>query len=158
MAVGTVPDIQDLPRRYGGRVTTFVVLSCITAGMGGVIFGYDIGVSGGVTSMDGFLSKFFPEVYRRMKGTSVSNYCKFDSELLTAFTSSLYIAGLLTTFLASSVTARCGRRPSMVIAGSAILAGSAIGGTAVNVSMVILGRVLLGVGLGFGNQIIGCAD
>uniref|UniRef100_A0A0E0B0H3 Major facilitator superfamily (MFS) profile domain-containing protein n=1 Tax=Oryza glumipatula TaxID=40148 RepID=A0A0E0B0H3_9ORYZ len=154
MAVGTVPDIQDLPRRYGGRVTTFVVLSCITAGMGGVIFGYDIGVSGGVTSMDGFLSKFFPEVYRRMKGTSVSNYCKFDSELLTAFTSSLYIAGLLTTFLASSVTARCGRRPSMVIAGSAILAGSAIGGTAVNVSMVILGRVLLGVGLGFGNQAV----
>lgn len=46
MAVGTVPDSQDLPRRYGGRVTTFVVLSCITAGMGGVIFGYDIGVSG----------------------------------------------------------------------------------------------------------------
>uniref|UniRef100_A0A0D9XBU1 Major facilitator superfamily (MFS) profile domain-containing protein n=1 Tax=Leersia perrieri TaxID=77586 RepID=A0A0D9XBU1_9ORYZ len=154
MAAGSVPESQDLPRRYGGRVTAFVVLSCITAGMGGVIFGYDIGVSGGVTSMDGFLSKFFPEVYRRMKGTSVSNYCKFDSELLTAFTSSLYIAGLLTTFLASWVTARCGRRPSMIIAGTAILAGSAIGGSAVDISMVILGRVLLGVGLGFGNQAV----
>ncbi|XP_040383224.1 hexose carrier protein HEX6-like isoform X3 [Oryza brachyantha] len=155
MAVCTVvAENKEAPRRYGGRVTAFVTLSCITAGMGGVIFGYDIGVSGGVTSMDGFLRKFFPDVYRRMEGTSVSNYCKFDSELLTAFTSSLYIAGLVTTFLASWVTARCGRRPSMIVAGTAILAGSAIGGTAVNLSMVILGRVLLGVGLGFGNQAV----
>lgn len=33
-------------RPYGGRITTFVVLSCITAGLGGVIFGYDLGISG----------------------------------------------------------------------------------------------------------------
>jgi len=47
MAASTVvgSDGQEF-RRYGGRVTTFVVLSCITAGMGGVIFGYDIGISG----------------------------------------------------------------------------------------------------------------
>lgn len=31
---------------YNGRVTTFVVISCVMAGMGGVIFGYDIGISG----------------------------------------------------------------------------------------------------------------
>jgi len=59
-----------------------------------------------------------------MKGSSVSNYCKFDSQLLTAFTSSLYVAGLITTLLASWVTSRCGRRPSMIIAGAAFsLAG-----------------------------------
>jgi len=155
MAASTVvgSDGQEF-RRYGGRVTTFVVLSCITAGMGGVIFGYDIGISGGVTSMDPFLRKFFPKVYRQMKGSSVSNYCKFDSQLLTAFTSSLYVAGLITTLLASWVTSRCGRRPSMIIAGAAFLAGGAIGGAAVDVYMVIFGRVLLGVGLGFGNQAV----
>lgn len=152
VGVGVSPNGQVRGGHYGGHVTTFVVLSCITAGMGGVIFGYDIGISGGVTSMDPFLRKFFPEVYRRMNGTNVSNYCKFDSQLLTAFTSSLYIAGLVTTFLASWVTARCGRRPSMIIAGAAFFTGGAIGGAAVDVYMVILGRMLLGVGLGFGNQ------
>ncbi|XP_066362695.1 hexose carrier protein HEX6-like isoform X2 [Miscanthus floridulus] len=87
-------------------------------------------------------------------GERVSNYCRFDSQLLTAFTSSLYVAGLVSTFFASSVTARCGRRPSMIVAGVAIIAGAAIGGSAVHISMLILGRVLLGVGLGFGNQAV----
>lgn len=130
------------------------MLSCITAGLGGVIFGYDLGISGGVTSMDPFLRKFFPEVYREMKGSRVSNYCKYNSQLLTAFTSSLYIAGLVTTFLASWVTARFGRRPSIIIGGAAFLAGGAIGGAAVDIYMLLLGRVLLGVGLGFGNQAV----
>lgn len=31
---------------YEGRVTLFVVLSCMVAAMGGLIFGYDIGISG----------------------------------------------------------------------------------------------------------------
>nr|ACN35012.1 unknown [Zea mays] len=92
---------------YGGRVTSFVVLSCIVAGSGGILFGYDLGISGGVTSMESFLRKFFPDVYHQMKGDKdVSNYCRFDSELLTVFTSSLYIAGLVATLFASSVTRR----------------------------------------------------
>lgn len=104
--------------------------------------------------MDSFLKKFFPDVYRRMKGdTHISNYCKFDSQLLTAFTSSLYVAGLFATFLASSVTRAFGRRPSMLLGGAAFLAGTVLGGAAVNVSMVILGRALLGVGVGFANQV-----
>ena len=128
MAVGVVA-AEGQERHYGGRITTFVVLSCMTAGMGGVIFGYDIGIAGGVSSMEPFLRKFFPDVYRRMRGdTRVSNYCKFDSQLLTAFTSSLYVAGLLTTFLASRVTAGRGRRASMVLGGGAFLAGAAVGG------------------------------
>ncbi|PAN25891.1 hypothetical protein PAHAL_4G332200 [Panicum hallii] len=154
MAVGIVA-VEDQERHYGGRITAFVALSCMTAGMGGVIFGYDIGIAGGVSSMEPFLRKFFPDVYRRMRGdTWVSNYCKFDSQLLTAFTSSLYVAGLLTTFLASRVTAGRGRRASMVLGGAAFLAGAAVGGASVNIYMVILGRVLLGVGLGFANQAV----
>ena len=78
--------------------------------------------------MGSFLEEFFPDVYRRMKGdVRVSNYCKFDSQLLTLFTSSLYIAGLLTAMLLSSwVTARRGRRPSMIIGGAAFLAGAVV--------------------------------
>lgn len=109
---------------------------------------------GGVTSMEPFLKKFFPEVYLKMKrDTKVSNYCKFDSPLLTTFTSSLYVAGLVASFFASSVTGAFGRKPSILVAGASFLAGSALGGAAVNVFMLISGRILLGVGIGFANQV-----
>jgi hypothetical protein len=31
---------------YDGGITAFVVITCIVAAMGGLIFGYDIGISG----------------------------------------------------------------------------------------------------------------
>ncbi|KDP22452.1 hypothetical protein JCGZ_26283 [Jatropha curcas] len=139
--------------QYNGRMTSFVVLSCMMAAMGGVIFGYDVGISGGVTSMEPFLKKFFPDVYKKMKeDTKISNYCKFDSQLLTSFTSSLYVAGLVASFFASWVTRAFGRKSSILLAGAAFLAGSALGGAAFNVYMLIFGRILLGIGLGFANQ------
>ncbi|XP_021286486.1 hexose carrier protein HEX6-like [Herrania umbratica] len=141
--------------QYNGRITLLVVLSCVMAASGGLIFGYDLGVSGGVTSMDPFLKKFFPNVYRRMKeNTKISNYCKYDSQLLTLFTSSLYIAGLIASFFASPVTRAFGRKASMLVAGVVVLAGSALGGAASNVYMLVFGRVFLGIGLGFANQSI----
>ncbi|XP_061979087.1 hexose carrier protein HEX6-like isoform X2 [Populus nigra] len=103
--------------------------------------------------MKPFLEKFFPEVYRKMtEDTDISNYCKFDSQLLTSFTSSLYVAGLVASFFASSVTKAFGRKPSILLGGAAFLAGAALGGAAINVYMLIFGRVLLGVGVGFANQ------
>ena len=105
--------------------------------------------------MDPFLKKFFPNVYRRMKeDTKISNYCKFDSQLLTLFTSSLYIAGLISSFFASPVTRAFGRKASMLVAGVAVLVGSALGGAASNVYMLVFGRVFLGIGLGFANQVL----
>lgn len=104
--------------------------------------------------MKPFLEKFFPEVYRKMtEDTDISNYCKFDSQLLTSFTSSLYVAGLAASFFASSVTKAFGRKPSILLGGAAFLAGAALGGAAINVYMLIFGRVLLGVGVGFANQV-----
>lgn len=138
---------------YKGRMTPFVIFSCMVAATGGVIFGYDIGISGGVTSMEPFLKKFFPKVYHEMKeDTKISNYCKFDNQLLTSFTSSLYVAGLIASFFASSVTRKFGRKPSILAGGAAFLVGAALGGAALNVYMLILGRVLLGIGVGFANQ------
>ncbi|KAI3458339.1 hypothetical protein Pfo_015002 [Paulownia fortunei] len=139
--------------QYNGRITWIVLLSCIIAATGGLLFGYDTGITGGVTSMVPFLKKFFPGVYRKMKeDTEISNYCKFDSQLLTSFTSSLYVAGLVASFFASRVTQDYGRKPSIIIGGVAFLIGSALGGAAENIYMLIFGRLLLGVGVGFANQ------
>lgn len=104
--------------------------------------------------MEPFLEKFFPNVYKKMKeDTEISNYCKFDSQLLTSFTSSLYVAGLVASFFASYVTRAFGRKPTILAGGAAFLAGAGLGGAATNVYMIIFGRVLLGVGVGFANQV-----
>lgn len=151
MAVGLA--IASENGQNNGKITLYVVLSCVMAAMGGVIFGYDIGIAGGVTSMEPFLKKFFHKVYLKKEDVKVSNYCVFDSQLLTSFTSSLYVAGLVTSFFASYITKAFGRKPSMVAGGAAFLAGTALGAAAFNVYMLIVGRLLLGVGVGFANQV-----
>lgn len=104
--------------------------------------------------MDPFLKKFFPGVYKEMREeTEISNYCKFNSQLLTLFTSSLYIAGLISSFFAALITRDYGRKPSIVIGGVAYMLGAALGGAALNIYMLLVGRILLGVGLGFTNQV-----
>lgn len=145
---------KERAHQYKGRVTPYVIVACIVAATGGSLFGYDVGISGGVTSMDGFLKKFFPAVYRQKSHAHENNYCKYDNQGLAAFTSSLYIAGLIASLMASPVTRKYGRRISIIGGGISFLIGSALNASAVNLSMLILGRVMLGVGIGFGNQAI----
>ncbi|CAN0877319.1 Sugar transport protein 5 [Linum grandiflorum] len=109
-------------------------------------------LQGGVTTMEPFLKKFFPSVLRKAGSAQTNIYCQYDSQLLTAFTSSLYIAGLAASLIASRVTAALGRKNTMALGGLTFLAGGAINGGAVTVSMLILGRLLLGFGVGFTNQ------
>ncbi|XP_030456588.1 sugar transport protein 10-like [Syzygium oleosum] len=154
MAVGGNFAAQGLGANYEGGITAFVVVTCVVAAMGGLLFGYDLGISGGVTSMDDFLLKFFPSVYHRTKDGSVheSQYCKYDNHLLTLFTSSLYLAALVASFAASKVTRVYGRKISMFLGGLAFLIGAILNGIAMNITVLIIGRLLLGVGVGFANQ------
>ncbi|KAH9610685.1 hypothetical protein KSS87_003694 [Heliosperma pusillum] len=138
---------------YPGKLTPYVLATCIVAAMGGLIFGYDIGISGGVTSMPMFLKRFFPDVFEKQNAdTSTNQYCKFDSVPLTLFTSSLYLAALLSSLVASTVTRKFGRRLSMLFGGLIFCAGAIINAGAQNVAMLIVGRILLGFGIGFANQ------
>ncbi|CAO2842728.1 unnamed protein product [Amaranthus hypochondriacus] len=140
-------------KEYPGKLTPYVLVTCIVGSMGGLIFGYDIGISGGVTSMADFLSKFFPSVYAKEKADkSINQYCKFDSVTLTLFTSSLYLAALLASLVASTVTRKFGRKLSMLFGGVLFCAGAIINALAKNVAMLIVGRILLGFGVGFANQ------
>jgi MFS family permease len=109
---------------------------------------------GGVTSMAPFLQKFFPSVYRKEAlDESTNQYCKFDSVKLTMFTSSLYLAALVASFVASWVTKKLGRKISMFIGGLVFLAGAIINAAAQNIAMLIIGRIFLGIGVGFANQV-----
>ncbi|KAG6521973.1 hypothetical protein ZIOFF_019107 [Zingiber officinale] len=119
MAVGACVSARSTKKVYPGKTTPFVLITCLIAASSGLIFGYDVGISGGVTSMD---------------------------QLLTAFTSSLYLAALITSLSASNFTRTLGRRNSMLIGGIIFLLGSLLNGAAQNVAMLIIGRILLGVG------------
>ncbi|KAJ7000597.1 hypothetical protein NC653_011152 [Populus alba x Populus x berolinensis] len=123
--------------------------------MGGLIFGYDLGISGGVTSMAPFLNNFFPDVYRKEAlDTSTNQYCKFNDMGLTLFTSSLYLAALISSFGASYITRTWGRKRTMLlgVGGIIFFIGAALNAGAVDLSMLIAGRILLGVGVGFSTQ------
>ncbi|KAK3188128.1 hypothetical protein Dsin_027689 [Dipteronia sinensis] len=142
-------------KAYPGNLTPYVSVTCIVAAMGGLIFGYDIGISGGVTSMAPFLHKFFPSVAHKQEEASngkTNQYCQYNSETLTMFTSSLYLAALLSSLVASTVTRKFGRKLSMMFGGLLFLAGALINGFAQAVWMLILGRIFLGFGIGFANQ------
>lgn len=103
--------------------------------------------------MDDFLKKFFPVVYRKKHEGLDSNYCKYDNQGLQLFTSSLYLAGLTATFVASYTTRRLGRKFTMLIAGIMFIIGVILNAAAQDLLMLILGRILLGCGVGFANQV-----
>ncbi|KAF5206559.1 Sugar transport protein [Thalictrum thalictroides] len=133
-------------------ITSSVVLISIVAASSGMLFGYDIGVSGGVTTMIPFIQTFFPWVLKNMAEAKQDYYCVFDSHVVTAFTSSLYIAGLVASLVAGRLTARMGRKVTLLIGGCFFFVGTAVNATAVNIPMLLLGRILLGFGVGFTNQ------
>lgn len=115
--------------------------------------------AGGVTSMEPFLEKFFPSVLKKMADNHTTQqdvYCTFNSQVLTAFTSSLYIAGLVASLAAGLVMNSTGRKGTLVISGILFLVGSALDASAINVEMLIFGRLFLGIGIGFANQVLHC--
>ncbi|KAL6963319.1 Zinc finger protein stp4 [Sarracenia purpurea var. burkii] len=102
---GGVVVAQGGSSNYEGRVTGFVVITCLVAATGGLIFGYDIGIS-----------------------------------------------ALVSSFFASTTTRIFGRKVSMLVGGVIFLVGAVLNGAAQNVAMLIIGRLLLGVGIGYANQ------
>lgn len=110
--------------------------------------------AGGVTSMDDFLKQFFPAVYDRKQQAQENNYCKFDNQFLQLFTSSLYLAALVASFVASKICTLYGRKPTIQVASAFFIVGVILTAMASNLAMAIIGRVLLGFGVGFANQAV----
>ncbi|KAA8548626.1 hypothetical protein F0562_000310 [Nyssa sinensis] len=142
----------DNPTHFRSKITVYVLACWIFAAFGGLMFGYDIGISGGVTAMDDFLIKFFPAVHERKLHAKENNYCKYDDQTLQLFTSSLYLAALVASFGASKACSVLGRQPTILLASAFFLFGAAFSCAASQKWMLILGRILFGIGVGFGNE------
>ncbi|KAK8707028.1 hypothetical protein V6N13_058096 [Hibiscus sabdariffa] len=135
MAGGGFDDGGNLKRAhlYEYKITSYFIFACLVAATGGSLFGYDLGVFGEIFSASSFLPK--------QAHLHETDYCKYDNQLLTLFTSSSYFAGLVSTFGASYVTTERGRRASILIGAVSFFLGGLINATAVNIGMLIIGRI-----------------
>ncbi|XP_050383606.1 sugar transport protein 10-like [Argentina anserina] len=142
--------IDGVVQNEEDNITNYMLMACSVAAMGGLIFGYD---SGGVASRSFYLKKFAPELF--LDDTNkphTSLYCRPGNQYLNLFTSSVYLAAFISSLLASSVTRYCGRNISMSLAGLVYFIGVCISTAALNFTMLVIGRMFIGVGIGFAIQ------
>ncbi|BDA43832.1 Sugar transport protein MST3 [Coccomyxa sp. Obi] len=154
MAGGPIVRTTEI-RHYEGRVTWYVVLSTIVAGMGGLLFGYDVGITGGVTSMDNFLQKFFPHVAAQAEHGAEEGadaYCTYSDVGLQMFTSSLFLAAAFAGLVGSYTTRKWGRIKTMLIGGICFMIGAVLTSAAYHLGQLVVGRVILGFGVGLATQ------
>ncbi|KAF5204105.1 Sugar transport protein [Thalictrum thalictroides] len=146
--------VADVSKPVNFYSKFYIGICWIVASCGGLMFGYDIGISGGVTAMDDFLIKFFPAVYEKKKRAKEDNYCKFDDQLVQLFTSSLYISALISSFVASKICSKYGRKRTIFFSSFFCISGVVVTASAAHLPQLIIGRILLGVGVGFGNEAV----
>ncbi|KAK4731330.1 hypothetical protein R3W88_024318 [Solanum pinnatisectum] len=136
------------------KITVYVVSCWIFASFGGLMFGHDIGISGGVSGIGWFLAQFFPNDYERKLHAKENNYCKYDDQLLQLFTSSLYLSALVYSLFSSKACSALGRRPTIFMASLFFIARAVISAASEDRWMLIVGRILFGVGVGFENETV----
>ncbi|DBA92501.1 hypothetical protein WJX77_004796 [Trebouxia sp. C0004] len=150
-----VTNVGGRAAEYNGKVTWYVILVSLIAASGGLLFGYDLGVTGGVESFPEFLNLFFPDVAaQKAASASVNPYCSYDSQKLSAFTSVLFLSGAFFTFFTNPVAKVGGRKLVMIMGGAFFCIGAILCAFAQDLAMLIIGRVCLGAGVGFANQAV----
>ena len=101
-----------------------------------------------------FLEEFFPVGEERSQEAEMNNnYCRYVDQGMQIFTSSLFLTALISTFYASNTTRHRGRKTTMLIAGLLFLVGIILSASARSLPMLIVGRIFLGSGVGFANQV-----
>ncbi|GAX80890.1 hypothetical protein CEUSTIGMA_g8325.t1 [Chlamydomonas eustigma] len=120
----------------------------ILAACGGFLLGYDNGVMGGVSSSNAYLQLFFPEVMSSKMSGSGSVYCVYNDHILSLVTSSLFLSAAPSALLGGYLCNKHGRKAVLMASGLAFLIGTAMVASSFSVIQLVLGRLLLGVGVG----------
>ena len=120
---------EEFHRRPEEKVTCFVYVLTGLAAIGGFLFGYDTGVVSGAMLL---LAKEF----------SLSSLWV---ELVVSIT---IAAAAVFSFLGGFVNQRWGRKPTILLASFVFTIGAVILGAAKNREMLLIGRFILGIGIG----------
>lgn len=120
---------------HGTKISIFIILSVIISSVGGIIFGYDTGIIGGVIPLIG---KEF-HINDLMQGIVVS------MSLLGAMIGSL---------AAGPLADKYGRKVNLLAAGLCFAAGAAVSGFSHQIELLIFARILQGIGVGASSVLV----
>ncbi|KAF8549115.1 general substrate transporter [Imleria badia] len=139
---GVVLSATDL-NHIEAPVTIRAYLLCAFAAFGGIFFGYDSGYINGVTGSKVFISLIEPAGQTTL--TSSHN------SLITSILSAGTFFGAL---IAGDVADRFGRRPTIIVGCVIYIIGCVLQVAASGLALIVVGRLIAGVGVGFVSAII----
>jgi major inositol transporter-like SP family MFS transporter len=126
---------RGVAHRRPDRMTGYVYIAIAVSTLGGLIFGYDIGVSGGA---GGFVATDF----------------HLNSLLQGLVVSGSTFGGMFGALAGGPLADRFGRRRTLLIAGVLFSMGAAISALSPNLQVLMTGRVILGVGVGAASVLV----
>lgn len=91
------------------------------------------------------------QLLTEVSGTNA--YCKYDDHILALFTSSLFLAAAFAALCGMYTCRKFGRKFTMCLGGTCFLVGTVLVTAAFSTAQLVVGRVVLGVGVGFANQV-----
>ncbi|XP_065183179.1 uncharacterized protein LOC135814052 [Sycon ciliatum] len=139
-----------------GRVSfSFVTLLSVFAAMGGFLFGYDIGVIGGVKDMEEFRRYFGEPSYTRdnITGKNTTEW-KVSDVNQGWIVGSFSLGCLVGALIAGVVAERRGRRITVLLGSVIFTVGGLVQALSYYIWMVYLGRVVAGFGVGILSMIV----
>lgn len=124
------------------------MLCCLIAALGGGLHGYTNGVTGGISANEHFLQEFYVEALLQPP-TSPNIFCSGGSQRLQLYTSIHFIAAAIFegTGMPAHITRTVGRSSALAAGGCMFAMGSLLQTASVNIGMLLLGRVVAGLGL-----------
>jgi MFS family permease len=150
----SLEDLEDGP--FNWHLAIFVTI----AASAGSLFGYDLGLIGTISNVPGF-NAFMnggtlppPLVSTPLDGSIANDpFCTGSIGVGQILTFTLFGGGMIGGALGSLFCPMFGRRATLVYAAAIFGLGVLLQGTAVNVAMFYIARVIMGAGVGVTNQV-----
>ena len=122
-----IPDVK--PGHKEGGVRCFVYVLAAISAIGGFLFGYDTGV---------------------VSGAMIKVRVKFDldSTMQEAIVSATIAAAAIAAALSGPLTDWIGRKVTLLISSAVFTVGAVVMGASVTAWMLLIGRIIVGVGIG----------
>ncbi|PIA54851.1 hypothetical protein AQUCO_00901028v1 [Aquilegia coerulea] len=128
-----------------GRFTGYALLACLITMLAALIVGHHIGVSGGIITMPQFSKNFVKE-----SEVTVDQYCGFNDQFVSLFTSYFYLAGLVGVIIASILSSNCRVSGGTILYGAPCYCFGALYWYSTDCTTDLLyGTILMGIGFGF---------
>ncbi|KAJ3345250.1 hypothetical protein HDU83_004263 [Entophlyctis luteolus] len=125
-------------------------LVSLSAGMGGFLFGYEVGLIGQVLGMTSFLRDFDMAVLENGVWTNSENYTNYSSWI----TSSFLFGCVLGAGIFSVAADYLGRKYSILIGGCTFFAGGIMQAASSSFALLLSGRAVSGVAIGTVSMVV----